>query len=101
MDPHVAKQIVGDRMSLMGNLNNPTTLFGGDFDLVYEESMKVLESGVEGLAPEGSVPLGTSMETLKGMSAAARDYSNTHRTNGRLIEHDIEENKPDEEGTEV
>ena len=41
------------------------------------------------------------METLKGMSAAARDYSNTHRTNGRLIEHDIEENKPDEEGTEV
>ena len=88
-------------MSLMGNLNNPTTLFGGDYDLVYEESMKVLESGVDGLAPEGSVPLGTSMETLKGMSAAAKDYSNAHRTNGRLIKHDIEENKPKDEGSEV
>jgi len=101
VDPFVAKEIVGDRMSLMGNLNNPTTLFGGDYDLVYEESMKVLESGVEGLAPEGSVPLGTSMETLKGMSAAAKDYSNTHRTNGRLIKHDVEESKPEEEGAEA
>ena len=86
-------------MSLMGNLNNPTTLFGGNFELVYEESMKVLESGVEGLAPEGSVPLGTTMETLKGMSAAARDYSNSHRTNGRLIQHEARATESKEEGS--
>ena len=41
------------------------------------------------------------METLKGMSAAAKDYSNTHRTNGRLIKHDVEESKPEEEGAEA
>ena len=87
VDPYEAKKIVGDRMSLMGNLNNPEILFSGDYDSVYEASVKVLEAGIEGLAPEGSVPLGTKMATLKGMADAARDYSNAHRTNGRLVRH--------------
>lgn len=87
VDPYEAKKIVGDRMSLMGNLNNPEILYSGDYDSVYEASVKVLEAGIEGLAPEGSVPLGTKMATLKGMADAARDYSNAHRTNGRLVRH--------------
>ena len=41
------------------------------------------------------VEVGTTNRTY------AKDYSNAHRTNGRLIKHDIEENKPKDEGSEV
>ncbi len=88
VDPYVAKQITGDRMSLMGNINNPTTLFSGTYDDTYEACMKVLEAGVNGVAPEGSVPLGTKMEVLRALSDSARDYSNAHRPDGRLVVHD-------------
>ena len=88
VDPHVAKEIVGDRMSLMGNINNPTTLFSGTYEDTYEACMKVLEAGVNGVAPEGSVPLGTKMEVLQAVADSARDYSNAHRPDGRLIVHD-------------
>ena len=88
VDPHVAKEIVGDRMSLMGNINNPTTLFSGTYEDTYDACMKVLEAGVNGVAPEGSVPLGTKMEVLQALADSARDYSNAHRPDGRLIAHD-------------
>jgi MtaA/CmuA family methyltransferase len=88
VDAYEAKKIVGDRMSLMGNLNNSEILFSGDYDSAYEASMKVLEAGIDGLAPEGSVPLSTKMATLRALADAARDYSNAHRTNGRLVRHD-------------
>ena len=88
VDPNVAKQIVGDRMSLMGNINNPTTLFSGTYQDTYDACMEVLEAGVNGVAPEGSVPLGTKMEVLQALADSARDYSNAHRPDGRLIVHD-------------
>ena len=88
VDPRVAKEIVGDRMSLMGNINNPTTLFSGTYEDTYDACMNVLEAGVNGVAPEGSVPLGTKMEVLQALADSARDYSNAHRPDGRLIVHD-------------
>lgn len=88
VDPKVAKTIVGDRMSLMGNINNPTTLFSGTYDDTYQACMNVLEAGVNGVAPEGSVPLGTKMEVLQALADSARDYSDSHRPDGRLIVHD-------------
>ncbi len=87
VDPYVAKEITGDRMSLMGNINNPTTLFSGTYEDTYQACMGVLEAGVNGLAPEGSVPLGTKMEVLMALTDSARDYSNAHRPDGRLVVH--------------
>ena len=87
VDPHTAKEITGGRMSLMGNINNPTTLFSGTYDDCYEACMHVLEAGIDGVAPEGSVPLGTKMEVLQALSDSVRDYSNAHRPDGRMVVH--------------
>ncbi len=86
----MAKEIVGDRMSLMGNINNPTTLFSGTYEDTYKACMDVLEAGVQGVAPEGSVPLGTKMEVLQALADSARDYSNAHRPDGRFVQHDAD-----------
>ncbi len=85
VDPVKAKEIVGDRMSLFGNINNPTILFSGTYDDTYKACMEVLEAGVQGVAPEGSVPLGVKMEVLQALSDSARDYSNANRPDGRLV----------------
>ena len=74
-------------MSLMGNINNPTTLFSGTYDDCYEACMHVLEAGINGVAPEGSVPLGTKMAVLQALSDSVRDYSNAHRPDGRMVVH--------------
>jgi hypothetical protein len=47
--------------------------------------MEVLEAGIQGVAPEGSVPLGVKMEVLQALSDSARDYSNANRPDGRLV----------------
>ncbi len=88
VDPIKAKEIAGDRMSLFGNINNPTVLFSGTYDDCYEACMTVLNAGVQGVAPEGSVPLGTKMEVLAALADSARDYSNAHRPDGRFVVHD-------------
>ena len=88
VDPVLAKEIARDRLSLFGNINNPTTLFSGTYEDTYEACMTVLNSGVQGVAPEGSVPLGTKMEVLAALADSARDYSNAHRPGGRFVVHD-------------
>ena len=85
VDPVKAKEIVRDRMSLFGNINNPTILFSGTYDDTYKACMEVLEAGIQGVAPEGSVPLGVKMEVLQALSDSARDYSNANRPDGRLV----------------
>ena len=60
--------------------------------------MNVLEAGVNGVAPEGSVPLGTKMEVLQALADSARDYSNAHRPDGRLVVHDTPPSPSDENG---
>ena len=98
VDPYVAKEIAGDRMSLMGNINNPTTLFSGTYEDTYEACMKVMQAGINGIAPEGSVPLGTKNDVLMALADSARDYSDTHRPDERLVVHDP---PPAENGAEA
>jgi [methyl-Co(III) methanol-specific corrinoid protein]:coenzyme M methyltransferase len=72
-------------MALMGNLNNPTLLYTGTYDDVYKTCWDLLDAGVDGLAPEGSVPLTTKKEPLQGIAAAARDWSALHRGDGQYV----------------
>lgn len=86
VDAKEARAVAGDRISLFGNLNNPTLLYQGTAEDVYAACWNLLDAGVDGLAPEGSVPLITKMDRLQAINRATVDWSNAHRPNGRTIE---------------
>ncbi|MHB1006742.1 MAG: MtaA/CmuA family methyltransferase [Chloroflexota bacterium] len=74
VDARKAKAVVGDRMSLVGNINNPQTLLHGTPEDVRREVYYALAAGVEIAAPECAVPLTTPNRNLKAVVEAARDY---------------------------
>jgi len=86
VDAKEARAVAGDRISLFGNLNNPTLLYQGTAEDVYKACWDLLDAGVDGLAPEGSVPLITKKDRLQAINQATVDWSNAHRPNGRTIE---------------
>jgi [methyl-Co(III) methanol-specific corrinoid protein]:coenzyme M methyltransferase len=86
VDAREARAVAGDRISLFGNLNNPTLLYDGTAEDVYKASWDLLDAGVDGLAPEGSVPLVTKKDRLQAINRAAVDWSNAHRPDGRVVE---------------
>jgi [methyl-Co(III) methanol-specific corrinoid protein]:coenzyme M methyltransferase len=88
VDAREARVRAGDRMALFGNLNNPTLLYGGTAEQVYDACWKLLDAGVDGIAPEGSVPLKTKQGPLLAMSAAVRDWSKLHRGDGDIVRRD-------------
>jgi MtaA/CmuA family methyltransferase len=85
VDAREARKAAGERMSLFGNLNNPTLLYQGTADDVYEACWKLMDAGVDGLAPEGSVPLITRNEPLQAIARAAADWSAQHRGDGQFV----------------
>ena len=85
VDAREARIAAGERMALFGNLNNPSLLFQGTYDDVYKACWALMDAGVDGLAPEGSVPLITKKEPLQAIAAAARDWSKIHRGDGQFV----------------
>jgi MtaA/CmuA family methyltransferase len=85
VDARAARVAAGERMALMGNLNNPTLLYQGTPEQVYKACWDLMDAGVEGLAPEGSVPLITRKEPLQAIAAAAHDWSKLHRGDGAFV----------------
>ena len=75
VDARQAKEIVGNRMSLVGNVNNPETLLRGTPEDVRREVFYALDAGVEIAAPECAVPLTTPNRNLAAVVEAAREYS--------------------------
>ena len=72
-------------MSLFGNLNNPTLLYQGTAEETYQACWELMDAGVDGLAPEGSVPLITPKETLQAIAQAAAEWSAQHRGDGQFV----------------
>jgi len=66
--------IVGDRISLVGNINNPETLYARDEEVVAAEVIKNLDAGVQLIGPECAIPLQTSIENLKAIPQTVRDW---------------------------
>jgi [methyl-Co(III) methanol-specific corrinoid protein]:coenzyme M methyltransferase len=62
---------VAGRMALIGNVNNPVTLFQGGTADVSAEVQRILRAGVDMVAPECAVPLQTPIENLREISRAA------------------------------
>ena len=72
--PAESMAIVGDRISLVGNINNPETLFSKGPEEVSAEVIENLEAGVQLVGPECAIPLQTAVENLKAIPQTVRDW---------------------------
>jgi len=59
------------RISLVGNVNNPTTLYTGTPEQVAGEARTALDAGVRVLAPECAIPLRTPIANLCAIAEVA------------------------------
>ena len=78
--PEESTQIVRDRISLVGNINNPETLFAKGPETVGAEVVRNLEAGVQLIGPECAIPLQTSIENLKTIPRTVLEW---HRDRAR------------------
>ena len=73
-EPGESMEAMNQRISLVGNINNPETLFSKGPREVREEVVQNLESGVQLIGPECAIPLQTSIDNLKEIPRAVRDW---------------------------
>mgnify|MGYP001157268353 FL=1 len=72
--PMESMEIVKERIALVGNINNPETLFSRGPEVVREEVYRNLDAGVQLVGPECAIPLQTSIENLKEIPRAVLDW---------------------------
>ena len=68
-----AMRIVGNRVALVGNVNNPATLLRKGPQEVRREVFGARDAGVQLIGPECAVPLDTPLENLRAIPAALRE----------------------------
>lgn len=73
VDAKRAVETVGDRMSLVGNVNNPQALLQGTPEDVYKQARYAIAAGVQMIGPECAIPLPTPLENLKAIVAAVHE----------------------------
>ena len=73
-DPQESMDIVDGRIGLVGNINNPVTLYSKDTKAVREEVYRALDAGVNMIAPECAIPLATKLENLIEIPRAVKDW---------------------------
>ncbi len=69
---------MNERISLVGNINNPETLFAKGPEAVRDEVLSNLDAGVQLIGPECAIPLQTAIENLTAIPNAVRDW-HAHR----------------------
>ena len=74
-DPAESIGVVGDRVALVGNVNNPETLFACGPADVQAEVRKNLDAGIKLVGPECAIPLQTPLENLKAIPAEVADWT--------------------------
>ena len=72
--PQESMDVVNSRISLVGNINNPETLFSKGPEEVRTEVRENLAAGVQLIAPECAIPLQTSLENLKAIPEAVQEW---------------------------
>jgi [methyl-Co(III) methanol-specific corrinoid protein]:coenzyme M methyltransferase len=72
--PAESMDVVKDRISLIGNINNPQTLFSKGTEEVTKEVYENLDAGVQLIGPECAIPLQTSIENLKAIPQAVQSW---------------------------
>ncbi|MCJ7804022.1 MAG: hypothetical protein MUP18_05425, partial [Desulfobacterales bacterium] len=71
VDAREAVRVVNREMSLVGNVNNPTTLLRGTPEDVRKQVRYSVEAGVDIIDPECAVPLQTPLRNLRAIVEAA------------------------------
>ena len=72
--PGESMDVVRGRIALVGNINNPRTLFSLEPEQVMQEVYENLDAGVDMIGPECAIPLQTSIENLKAIPQAVRNW---------------------------
>ena len=73
-EPAESMHVCNHRISLVGNINNPETLYSQTPDEVASEVYKNLDANVQLVGPECAIPLQTSIENLKAIPEAVRAW---------------------------
>ncbi|HII02327.1 TPA: MtaA/CmuA family methyltransferase [Methanosarcinaceae archaeon] len=73
-DVKKAKEVIGDRARLVGNISSPFVLLPGPVEKVNEEAKKALADGIDVLAPGCGIAPMTPLENIKAMVAARDEY---------------------------
>ena len=77
-DPAESMAIMKNRISLVGNINNPETLYAKGPEEVRQQVWKNLDAGVQLVGPECAIPLQTTVENLKEIPRAVREWHRQH-----------------------
>ncbi len=78
--PEESMEAVHGDIALVGNINNPQTLFAKGPEAVRAEVERNLEAGVQLVGPECAIPLQTSIENLLEIPKTVRDWHAAHPT---------------------
>jgi [methyl-Co(III) methanol-specific corrinoid protein]:coenzyme M methyltransferase len=70
VDAVAAVKAVGERISLVGNINNPEVLYAGTPQQAEEQARYAVSAGVRIVGPECAVPLRTPIANLKAICRA-------------------------------
>ncbi len=73
-DPQEAMDAVEGKIALVGNVNNPETLYARGPEEVRAEVVRCLEAGVQMIAPECAIPLSTKLENLIEIPRAVKEW---------------------------
>ena len=77
-DPQEAMDVVDGRIGLVGNINNPETLYARGPEEVRAEVYRCMDAGVSMIAPECAVPLATKLENLLEIPRAVKAWCDEH-----------------------
>jgi [methyl-Co(III) methanol-specific corrinoid protein]:coenzyme M methyltransferase len=72
--PDESMTVMRDRIALVGNINNPETLFAKGPEVVRQEVISNLEAGVQLIGPECAIPLQTAIENLLEIPRTVREW---------------------------
>jgi [methyl-Co(III) methanol-specific corrinoid protein]:coenzyme M methyltransferase len=69
-----AKEVIGTRATLVGNISSPFTLLPGPVDKIKTEAKQALSDGVDVLAPGCGIAPMTPLENIKALVAARDEF---------------------------
>jgi len=78
--PQEAMDAVHGGIALVGNINNPETLFARGPEEVHAEVVANLEAGVQLIGPECAIPLQTPIENLTQIAKSVREWHRARAT---------------------
>ena len=79
--PEEAMNAVQNKIALVGNINNPETLYSKNTTDVKKEVFECLNAGVQIIAPECAIPLKTKSENLIAITEGVSDWLSEHNKN--------------------